>query len=290
MHDGATEGEDPKLYVVATPLGNLGDITLRALQVLGAVDVIAAEDTRVTHKLLQHHGIHTRLIAAHEHNERSAAARIVALLREGKQVALVTDAGTPGFSDPGAEVVAAVRAAGLAVTPIPGANAAVAALSASGRVTDRVLFCGFLPARAAARRKALETLRALPFTLVFYEAPHRVRETLIDLRDALGPERTVTLARELTKRFEAFHSCPLAQAEAWVAADPNRERGEFVLLVDGAEVERAAEAEEKSAERVLQVLLAELPLKQAVALTTTITGANRNRLYARALALRSDAS
>lgn len=289
MHDGATEGEDPKLYVVATPLGNLGDITLRALQVLGAVDVIAAEDTRVTHKLLQHHGIHTRLIAAHEHNERSAAARIVALLREGKQVALVTDAGTPGFSDPGAEVVAAVRAAGLAVTPIPGANAAVAALSASGRVTDRVLFCGFLPARAAARRKALETLRALPFTLVFYEAPHRVRETLIDLRDTLGAERTVTLARELTKRFESFHSCPLAQAEDWVAADPNRERGEFVLLVDGAEVERAAEAEEKSAERVLQVLLAELPLKQAVALTTTITGANRNRLYARALALRSDA-
>ncbi len=256
---------------------------------LRSVDVIAAEDTRVTHRLLQHYDIHTRLMAAHEHNERSAAAKIVTLLRDGKEVALVTDAGTPGFSDPGAEVVAAVRAAGFAATPIPGANAAVAALSASGRATDRILFCGFLPARPAARRKALEALRTLPFTLVFYEAPHRVRETLVDLRETLGPERTVTVARELTKCFESIHTCLLAEAEAWVAADPNRERGEFVLLVDGACAETAADADGEDAERILRTLLAELPLKQAAALTASITGASRNRLYARALALKSEA-
>ncbi len=286
MHGDGTEGEDARLYVVATPVGNLGDVTLRALAVLGAVDVIAAEDTRVTRKLLQHHGIHARLMAAHEHNERHAAEKIVALLRGGKRVALVTDAGTPGFSDPGAEIVAAARAAGFAVTPIPGANAAVAALSAAGRATDSVLFCGFLPARPAARRKALQALRLLPFLLVFYEAPHRVRETLADLRDTLGPERAVTLAREITKRFESFHTCPLADAEQWVAADPHREKGEFVLLVDGAAPDSAG-TEDGATEHTLRVLLAELPLKQAVALAAAITGGGRNQLYARALALRA---
>jgi 16S rRNA (cytidine1402-2'-O)-methyltransferase len=289
LHDGATEGEDPRLYVVATPLGNLGDITLRALEVLRSVDVIAAEDTRVTHKLLQHYGIHTRLMAAHEHNERAAAARIVSLLREGNRVALVTDAGTPGFSDPGAAIVAAVRAAGFAVTPVPGANAAVAAFSASGRATDRMLFCGFLPARPTARRKALQSLQALPCTLVFYEAPHRVRETLADLRDTLGPERSVTIAREVTKHFESFHTCPLAEAEAWVAADANRERGEFVLLVDGASDAAPSTPAGIDPEHVLRVLLGELPLKQAVALAAAITGTPRKPLYAHALALKSAA-
>jgi 16S rRNA (cytidine1402-2'-O)-methyltransferase len=266
-------------------VGNLGDVTLRALQVLGAVDVIAAEDTRVTRKLLQHHGIHAKLMAAHEHNERHAADEIVGLLRGGKRVALVTDAGTPGFSDPGAEIVAAVRAAGFDATPIPGANAAVAALSASGRMTNRVLFCGFLPPRPAARRSALLALRSQPFLLVFYEAPHRVRETLADLRDTLGPGRTVTLAREITKLFESFHTCPLAEAAQWVAEDPNREKGEFVLLVDGAVPQ--PDAEDADAERVLRLLLADLPVKQAVALAAAITGTGRNRLYARALALKA---
>ena len=260
-------------------------MTLRALAVLGAVDVIAAEDTRVTRKLLQHHGIHAKLMAAHEHNERRAAARIVALLHGGKSVALVSDAGTPGFSDPGAEIVAAVRAAGYEATPVPGPNAAIAALSASGRTADRVLFCGFLPPRAAARRRALAALRPLPFLLVFYEAPHRLRETLADLCGTLGRARTVTLAREMTKRFESFHTCALAEAEQWVATDPNREKGELVLLVDGAVAE--TESEDADAERVLQVLLADLPLKQAVALAAAISGASRNRLYERALALKA---
>lgn len=262
-------------------------MTVRALRVLQEVDVVAAEDTRVTHKLLQHHGIRAKLMAAHEHNEQRAANKIVALLAAGKQVALVTDAGTPGFSDPGAAIVAAVRAAGFEATPVPGPTAAVAALSASGRTADRVLFCGFLPPRPAARRKALAALRALPFLLVFYEAPHRLRETLADLRDTLGPGRTVTLARELTKRFESFHTCALAEAEQWVAGDPNREKGELVLLVDGAVPETASEAQTVEADRVLHVLLAELPLKQAVGLAAAISGASRSRLYARALALKS---
>ncbi len=266
-------------------MGNLGDVTLRALEVLGAVDVIAAEDTRVTRKLLQHHGIHAKLMAAHEHNERHAANEIVGLLRAGKRVALVTDAGTPGFADPGAEIVAAVRAAGFEATPIPGANAAVAALSASGRTANQVLFCGFLPPRPAARRNALLALRSQPFLLVFFEAPHRVRETLADLRDTLGPGRTVTLAREITKFFESFHTCSLAEAEQWVAEDPNREKGEFVLLVDGAVPQ--PDAEDAEAERVLRLLLADLPVKQAVALAAAITRSSRNRLYARALALKA---
>jgi 16S rRNA (cytidine1402-2'-O)-methyltransferase len=275
----------PRLYVVATPLGNLGDVTLRALAVLGAVDVIAAEDTRVTRKLLQHHGIHGNLIAAHEHNERHAAERILCLLRRGESVALVTDAGTPGVSDPGAQIVATVRAGGFEVTPIPGASAAMAALSAAGRPADRFLFCGFLPPRPSARRKALDSLRPLPFLLIFYEAPHRVREALADLRDTLGGGRMVTIAREITKHFESFHTCTLAEAEPWIAADPNRVKGEFVLLVDGAEL--ATDPDEAHADHMLRVLLADLPLKQAVALAAAITGAGRNQLYARALALRA---
>ena len=273
---------------MATPLGNLGDVTLRALMVLGAVDVIAAEDTRVTRRLLHYHGIHGRLIAAHEHNEGRAARRILALLRQGQSVALVSDAGTPGVSDPGAEIVAAVRAAGFEATPIPGPNAAVAALSASGRAADRFLFCGFLPARPTARRKALAALRSLPFLLIFHEAPHRVRETLADLRDTLGAGRMVTIAREITKQFESFHTCALADAEQWLAHDPNRAKGEFVLLVDGAPPESGAEALET--DHMLEVLLADLPLSQAVTLAAAISGTSRNRLYARALQLQGSGS
>lgn len=275
---------DTRLYVVATPIGNLSDLSLRALEVLRSVDLVAAEDTRVTQKLLQHYGVHTKLIAVHEHNERRSAERIVALLGEGKSIALVTDAGTPGISDPGTPVVAAVRAAGFAVSPIPGPNAAIAALSAAGRVAERFLFCGFLPPRPAARRKDLERLRDLPFLLVFYEAPHRLTETLADLRDVLGPEREVTIAREITKQFEAFHTCVLGAAEQWVAADPNRGRGELVLLVGGAA--NPPDAQEASGEHVLRVLLDELPLKQAVALAAAVSGVRRNRLYQLALTLR----
>ncbi|MET0217061.1 MAG: 16S rRNA (cytidine(1402)-2'-O)-methyltransferase [Burkholderiales bacterium] len=287
MHGEAKGVEAPRLYVVATPIGNLRDVTIRALEVLADADVIAAEDTRVTRKLLHHHGIHGKLIPAHEHNERRAAERIVALLQEGKTVALVTDAGTPGISDPGTPIVAAARAAGFEVTPVPGANAATAALSAAGRAADRFLFYGFLPSRQAARRRELDQLRLLPYLFVFYEAPHRVRETLADLRDVLGACREVTIAREITKQFESFHTCPLGEAEQWVAADPNREKGEFVLLVEGAAT--APDVDEMRAEHALRVLLAELPLKQAVALASAVSGASRNRLYERALALRAGA-
>jgi 16S rRNA (cytidine1402-2'-O)-methyltransferase len=273
------------LYVVATPLGNLRDISLRALDVLAQVDVIAAEDTRVTARLLARHGIAARQLSLHALYERRRAAEIVALLAAGKSVALVSDAGTPGVSDPGTAVVRAVTAAGYTVVPIPGPSAVVAALSASGLPAAQWLFCGFLPAAPAARRAAIARLKDLPFALVLYEAPHRLAATLDALIAAMGPERELVVARELTKRFESIHRGALAEVVAWVAADPNRARGEFVLIVAApdapAKLDVAADAEE----RTLAALLAELPLAQAVRLAVTLTGAPRKRLYARALAL-----
>jgi 16S rRNA (cytidine1402-2'-O)-methyltransferase len=276
------------LYVVATPLGNLRDITLRALDVLGQVDTIAAEDTRVTATLLRHYGITARLLSLHEHNERKRAAEIVALLASGQRVALVTDAGTPAISDPGAAVVRAVNDAGFPVVPVPGPSAATAALSAAGIVATRWLFCGFLPATGSARRAELVRLRELPCALVFYEAPHRVAATVGDLATQLAGERTLVIARELTKRFETIHRCMLSNAPAWVAADPMRQRGEFVLIVDAPE-ERRASATVDAHDGVLTALLAELPLAQAVRIAVTLTGAPRKRLYERALQLKREA-
>ncbi len=272
------------LYVVGTPIGNLRDLTLRALDVLKAVDVVAAEDTRVTRHLLQHYGIDARPISLHEHIEEEMSGRVLELLRAGKSVALVSDAGTPAISDPGARLVRRVRQAGFAVVPIPGASAVTAAMSAAGLLAERFLFCGFLPAAHGARVRELEALRELSAVLVFYEAPHRVRETLSDLAEVLGGEREVVIARELTKMFETIHATRLDEALAWLDADANRGRGEFVLVVAGAPVSRAAQAEE--GERVLAILLRELPLKQAVQLAAEITGAKRNALYARALELK----
>ena len=272
------------LYVVATPIGNLRDITLRALDVLAAADVVAAEDTRNTAHLLTHHGIGAnRLTAVHQHNERAAAEKIVALLQAGQSVAFVSDAGTPAVSDPGALLVQAVRAAGLRVIPIPGANAAIAALSAAGLAEPHFLFHGFLPNKSAARRTALESLRDQACTLVFYEAPHRIVECVADLCAVLGGERQIVLAREITKLFETIHACPLRDAEAWLMADSNRQRGEFVVLVSGAIPQPGLPAE---ARRILEVLLGELPLKQAVQLATQISGAGRNELYQLALQLK----
>lgn len=265
---------------MATPIGNLRDISLRALDVLRSVDAIAAEDTRVTARLLAHYGISRRLIAVHEHNERRAARELLALLAAGKSVALVCDAGTPAVSDPGALVVAQARAAGHAVVAVPGANAALAALSVSGLPALHFLFYGFLPARAAARRRELERLAALSYPIVFYEAPHRVLECAADLAAVLGAERRVAIARELTKRFETVHLCALGAACEWLRADPQRTRGEFVLIVEGA---AGAPRRGAEAERVLEALLAALPLKQAVALAAEITGARRNELYRLAL-------
>jgi 16S rRNA (cytidine1402-2'-O)-methyltransferase len=274
-----------KLYVVATPIGNLGDISARALMVLAQADLVAAEDTRTTGHLLAHHGISARLVALHEHNEMQRAAELVARIKAGKTIALVSDAGTPGISDPGAPLVARAREAGVTVCPIPGANAAIAALSAAGLAAAHFLFYGFLPVRSAARRTALEALRGLPYTLVFYEAPHRVTECIGALAEVLGGEREIVIARELTKLFETIHGCRLDQAGAWLAADANRQRGEFVLIVSGAPA-AATEGLPAEAERVLRLLLAELPLKQATALAAAITGARKNELYARALELR----
>lgn len=281
-HGDAARGGG-RLYVVATPIGNLADVGLRALEVLRSVDTVFAEDTRATSHLLAHHGVRAQLAALHEHNEREAARALVRLLAAGRDAALVSDAGTPGISDPGAIAVAAARAAGFAVVPVPGPSAAVAALSVAA-MPGPYAFVGFLPAKAAARRAALEAWRAFPHTLVFYEAPHRILESVDDLAAALGPERTVVVARELTKLFETVHVCRLGEARAWLEADPNRCRGEFVLVVSGATTDEAA-ARAAEGERVLGLLLDELPVKSAARLAAEITGARKNDLYARALAL-----
>ncbi len=277
-----------QLYVVATPLGNLGDITLRALDILRAVDLVAAEDTRTTANLLAHHGIKAKLLALHEHNEARAADKLVEALAAGQSVALVSDAGTPAISDPGALAVARVLEAGFRVTPIPGPNAAIAALSAAGMAETAFLFYGFLPAKAGARRKVLEALRGLPHTLVFYEAPHRIAECIDDLAAAFEPDRTVVLARELTKLFESIHRCPLGEAAAWLAADDNHRRGEFVLVVSGAPQRSGARGGEAvldaDAQRVLALLATELPPAKAAKLAAAITGVPRDVLYAHALA------
>jgi 16S rRNA (cytidine1402-2'-O)-methyltransferase len=290
MARGAGHGETgkPTLYVVATPIGNLKDVTLRALEVLREVEVIAAEDTRVTAKLLNHYGIAARkLISLHEHNESRTAPRVIEHLESGASVALVADAGTPAFSDPGARLVAAVREAGFPVVPIPGPNAAAAALSASGFADTHFLFYGFLPAKSGERRKALDTLAALPYMLVFYEAPHRVLETVGELAATLGGSRRIVFARELTKLFETIHACDLGEAARWLGEDANRVRGEFVLIVEGAQAsgdETLAEAK-----RTLAILLAELPVKQAAALAARLTGARKNELYDLALQLKREA-
>ncbi len=283
----AADAEMPasSLYVVATPIGNLRDISLRALDILRAADVIAAEDTRTSGTLLAHYGIGAKVIAAHEHNEAAAAQRVVELLEAGKRVALISDAGTPAISDPGARLVRAVRAAGYAVVPIPGASAAIAALSASG-FAGPFPFAGFLPPRSAARRGALIALRDLPATLVIYEAPHRIVELARDLAVEYPAARQVVLAREITKRFEAIHATTIGSAVAWLEADPNHRRGEFVVLVEGAGAAAAGLGAE--AERVLGLLIAEMPVETAAKLAAAITGAPRNALYARALALREE--
>ena len=272
------------LYVVATPIGNLQDITLRALDILKTVDAIAAEDTRHTAHLLSHFGIRKPLFAVHEHNETKAAGQLITRLQNGESVALVTDAGTPGISDPGAVVVKACHEAGLTVVPVPGPSAVIAALSAAGITARAFAFQGFLPATAAQRRRALEAVKSLDAALVVYEAPHRVLASVADMAMVLGAERPLAVARELTKAFETIHRCLLGEAEAWLEGDANRQRGEFVLMVEpAARVEESPVSEE--AARVLKLLLAELPLKQAVKLAASITGIKKNALYDHALQL-----
>ncbi len=273
--------------MVATPIGNLGDITLRALEILKSVDAIAAEDTRHTSGLLSHFGISKKLVAVHEHNEQQSAEKLLAQLKSGENIALVTDAGTPGISDPGAIVVGLVRKAGVKVVPIPGVSAVITALSASGITQNGFYFHGFLPASGAARRKVLESLKSQTVTLVFYEAPHRIVECVEDLAKILGEERRIIFARELTKTFETIYTCPAGRSSAWLQADANQQRGEFVLLVEAAPVVETQEISIE-AQRVLKCLLADLPLKQAVALATEITHLKKNDLYDLALKLKQE--
>lgn len=284
-HDAAPRfhAEGGSLYVVATPLGNLRDITLRALDVLATADVIAAEDTRVTTVLLRHYGIATRAVSLHEHNEARRAAHIESLLRSGKSVAIVSDAGTPAVSDPGARLVAAIRDAGLPVVPIPGPNAAVAAISVAGLVAQRFVFLGFLPPSAKARRTLLASAARLPVAIVVYEAPHRVARTMNELAEALGGTRTIVVAREVTKKFETIARLPLHEAAAWLDADPIRQRGEFVLVVDGPRESASDEADASAIDidRLLAALAEELPPARAARVAAAVTGLARETLYAR---------
>lgn len=284
---------DNALYVVATPIGNLGDITTRALHVLTKVDIVAAEDTRNTQSLLQHYGIKANLIAVHQHNERNAADGIAKLLSEGKSVALVTDAGTPAVSDPGARVVAAIHTAGFRVIPIPGASAVIAAISASGEGEDGFMFCGFLSAKVGERKRRLEELHANNIALVFYESPHRIVESVAAMAEVFADSRTLIICRELTKKFETIHRVKLSQAVEWLESDTNQQRGEFVLVLSkpivGAEDE-AKMAEDARLAKTLQILLNELPVKQAVALAVQITGEKKNKVYDLALQLKEKPS
>ena len=274
-----TPGDGPRcaLYVVATPIGNLRDITLRAIDVLRSVDLIAAEDTRNTGRLLTHLGINKPLLAVHAHNERRSCMRIVEALQSGRSVALTTDAGTPGISDPGAIVVAEVRRSGFDAIAVPGPSALTAAWSVSGQPGVGFLFHGFLPAKSNQRRRVLATLATIPCSLIFYEAPHRILETVRDLREVLGAHRDIVLIRELTKIFETVCQSTLAEVESWLVADANRQRGEFVLIVSGAQSDAAPDTER--AQNALQVLLQELPAGQSARLASRIFGVPRDALY-----------
>jgi 16S rRNA (cytidine1402-2'-O)-methyltransferase len=273
------------LYVVATPIGNIADITLRALHVLGLVDRIAAEDTRNTGQLLSRYGVSKPLVAVHQHNERESAQRIVDFLRAGERVAYVSDAGTPGISDPGAKLVDAVRDAGFAVVPLPGASALATALSVAGDWVSTFTFIGFLPPKTKQRAAALAPLAKHPHAMVFYEAPHRIVETVQALADVFGGERRLLIGRELTKLHEGLHRCTLAEGPGWLVEDANRQRGEFVLVVEGAPADDQSGHDHDA---LLGVLLEELPVSGAAKVAAALTGASRNALYTRALALKKD--
>lgn len=271
-----------KLYIVATPLGNLDDLSPRARSVLAQVDLVAAEDTRHSGKLLQHAGVKTPMMSLHEHNERQRINDLLDRLGQGKSIALISDAGTPLISDPGYQLVRAVRDAGVDVIPVPGPSALICALSVAGLPTDRFVFEGFLPAKSGARKKRLAALQTETRTLIFYESTHRIADSLADMREVFGDERTVVIAKEMTKAYETIVSMPLAQAGLWLQEVPERVKGEFVVLVEGA---AKADQDEKmqEADRVLGILLESLPTKQSAELTAKITGASKNELYQLAL-------
>jgi 16S rRNA (cytidine1402-2'-O)-methyltransferase len=275
------------LYVVATPIGNLQDISERAIATLKGVSRIAAEDTRHSARLLSHYGIDTPMVALHEHNEREITPQLLDRLAAGDDLALISDAGTPLISDPGFCLVRAARAAGFRLVPVPGPAACIAALSVAGLPADHFVFEGFLPARATARRRRLEELRNESRTLVFHESSHRIVECLADMAEILGGDRPAVVARELTKVFETVESGNLAALLVWLQADSNQQKGEFVVLVQGSPAAGDGALDESN-RQVLAVLVAELPLKQAVMLAVKITGLSRNDLYAQALRMKEE--
>lgn len=277
------------LYIVATPIGNLGDISPRALQILTDVDVIAAEDTRHTGRLLAHFGIKTAMTSVHDHNESQRSAALVRRLLEGVSIALVSDAGTPLISDPGYRVVSEARAAGVRVSPIPGVSALIAALSASGLPTDRFVFEGFLPSKATARQGCLQRLREETGTLVFYESSHRIVASVQAMQACFGDERLAVLARELTKTFEQIHSAPLSAMSTWLQSAPEHQKGEFVVMLRGQVVQTGA-ALDPEVRRVLALLLKELPVKSAARLAADIFQVPKNQLYEQALQIKRDDS
>ena len=275
------------LYVVATPIGNLDDLSPRAARTLASVDVVAAEDTRHSGRLLSHLGIQKRMVALHDHNEKDRAAGILIELQAGRDVALISDAGTPLISDPGYVLVREARAAGHRVSPIPGPCALVAALSVAGLPTDRFLYVGFLPAKRSGRRASLEVLSSEVATLVFYESPHRIMESVRDIADVLGSDREIVLGREITNTFETFYSGSVADVLAELERDPHGNRGEFVVMVRGAAAQAGSEeAATMDVDRMLRVLLAELPVKKVAKMASELTGLSKNELYQRALALK----
>lgn len=272
------------LYIVATPIGNLADISFRAVEILKGADCIACEDTRHSKFFLQHYAINTPTLALHEHNEQERHQELITQLLEGKNIALISDAGTPLISDPGYRLVSVALENAIKVVPIPGACALIAALSAAGLPSDRFCFEGFLPAKTGARQKQLQKLRDETRTLIFYEAPHRIIDTLKDMTEIFGANRVATIARELTKTFETIKKASLQELLTWVTSDMNQQKGEFVLLVQGQELSTISK--DFAATRVLEVLLTELPVKQACKLAAQITDEKPNSLYELALRLK----
>lgn len=271
------------LYIVATPIGNLEDFSARAIATLQRVDYIAAEDTRHSRRLLDHFNINTTCLSLHEHNESQRAQQLLQYLQQGKSVALISDAGTPLISDPGFRLIQMVRSQHIQISPIPGPCAVTTALSVAGLPSDRFVFEGFLPPKTSARQKQLQSLKDETRTLVFYESPHRVLDTIDDMMLIFGEQRYIIVARELTKLFETVHGDTLLAVKNWLVTDPMQQKGEFVLLVHGAEAPNHNEMLSSENLRLLEILLTELPISQAVKLATKITGAKKSQLYKIAL-------
>ncbi|MCP4790619.1 MAG: 16S rRNA (cytidine(1402)-2'-O)-methyltransferase [Gammaproteobacteria bacterium] len=274
----------PTLFVVATPIGNLQDMSTRAIETLQQVDLIAAEDTRHSAPLMQHFAITTPMMAVHDHNERQRSQAIVTRLQQGQSVALISDAGTPLISDPGYHLVSAVREAGFKVVPIAGPSALIAALSVAGVATDKFTFMGFLPAKSSHRCQVLQGLQEAVYTHVFYESPHRIMGSVADMLKVLGGERHLVVARELTKTYETVHSGTIAEIQTWLTADSNQQRGEFVLILAAAPVAEKA-AMDAATDKMLLVLLEQLPIKKAAAVAAKLTPHKKQALYDRALML-----